>query len=77
MTARRSTRPRFDLELPEPPTRYEGSLADYVGDICGAERVGMAPRAFEGSIWDKMADRDGQLRLQQRANKSRALATWR
>lgn len=73
-------RPRpveFKLELPEPPTRFEGSMADFCEDMRGADRVDMSPRAYEGTIWDDLADRRGQHRLTQQANKSRALATWR
>jgi hypothetical protein len=65
------------LELPSEPTRYEGSLADYIGDIRGACQYDMAPRAFEGTVWDQNEDRNGQMALVQRANKSRAQATWR
>lgn len=65
------------LELPETATRYEGSLTDFVDDLRGAERVDMSPRDFERSIWDNLDDREGQRRLVQQANKSRALATWR
>lgn len=65
------------LELPETAKRYEGSITDFVDDLRGAERVDMSPRAYENSIWDDLADREGQRRLMQQANKSRALATWR
>lgn len=65
------------LELPETAKRYEGSVTDFIDDLRGAERVDMAPRAYENTIWDSLADRVGQHRLTQQANKSRALATWR
>lgn len=67
----------FRLELPEPPKEYEGSVADFVTDIRGADRVDMSPRDYEGTVWDQIEDRAGQRRLEQQANKSRALATWR
>jgi hypothetical protein len=65
------------MDLPEEPTKYEGSVQDWIGDIRGACQHDMAPRDWEGTVWDKLEDAEGQRRIVQRANKSRAQATWR
>jgi hypothetical protein len=57
--------------------RYEGSLCDMINDIRGARMHGMSPADFDGSVWDQYEDRAGQRRLEQKANKSRAWATFR
>lgn len=67
----------YKPEFPEPNRKWEDSIDDYCADIRNAAQKGMTPRAWEGSIWDKLDDRAMQKKLDQQARKSKALATWR